>query len=792
MPNVARPIQRLGSAILKDGSVSPRRASSGTFGSLTPPPGSTRSLHHHLCSVPHLSTVPFDELAKLDIMVREFAAMDSVLEAGSQVQHVYVIIAGAIEVFMDAVSFLGQKRVGRLTAPNVFGMDNVLLDRKCKFTMRAGCHTTVLLLQRDDFYHLIRTQPVFARSVAEKIADQLSVFGNFQTLCRSIFSVSSSVVESKFGEAYQLNLAAILQSYSIIGNVMHKGQKDTSVIDVMGWKYAIHRLPQNIVETYVLTLLKSLPPFIRKELQFIKAQGDGLSPGNNESIAPRMAGASDTKTWRDNSFSMADPGRPSPLLVVPTSDRRRKAYQVSKGHTLVLLREGFTDVLDLVTCLCIHLIEAKKVRIRMQSMVKPTALDILQDGMVQWSRALPNEQPQVTREVLSGLNFTKAEIDGFCEMWPNSALHRLNTLLMAREEVVVRLDNSLARRFDIDPYLAWALSLRRRVLAASNLAEGDSIPGDAVFDILCCNTHTPKNLLCSFSRQHRDKIMQWGRENKPGPMELPWSNRDDLLYYLASSAASHNAYWGNLYRDALAEGGFSVIDDSDSGLQVDIIDMSKINPDLVDPIIAEAYKKRKNKASRNHFILNVDFAFGAQADGILRALILTFGKRIRSVNVVSKCGGLHGNRGDIVLPSQLIFSKQVLGDDTPDEFRYAGNPDLTKKRIQELAPDRVVHTGPIVTIPGLVLQNEKVLKYYQRMWSCDGLEMEGSYYARQVEESVGLDLLRSDIITRFGYHIVDLPLGGQNLGRGSKPTAMEAVPPMYTLVRAIMEQILKE
>jgi hypothetical protein len=73
----------------------------------------------------------------------------------------------------------------------------------------------------------------------------------------------------------------------------------------------------------------------------------------------------------------------------------------------------------------------------------------------------------------------------------------------------------------------------------------------------------------------------------------------------------------------------------------------------------------------------------------------------------------------------------------------------------------------------------------------DGVEMEGSYYARQVEESVGLDLLSPNVVTRFGYHVVDLPLAGVDLTRvGSKPTPLQVVPPMYALTRAVMEQLI--
>lgn len=48
-----------------------------------------------------------------------------------------------------------------------------------------------------------------------------------------------------------------------------------------------------------------------------------------------------------------------------------------EGKALVLLRDGFTDLLDFLTMLCVHIIESNKLRGRIQGMVHPPAIDIL-------------------------------------------------------------------------------------------------------------------------------------------------------------------------------------------------------------------------------------------------------------------------------------------------------------------------------------------------------------------------------------------------------------------------------
>jgi len=210
----------------------------------------------------------------------------------------------------------------------------------------------------------------------------------------------------------------------------------------------------------------------------------------------------------------------------------------------------------------------------------------------------------------------------------------------------------------------------------------------------------------------------------------------------------------------------------------------------LDPLIQQ---REASCFGSKHILLNMDFAFGAQAEGITRTLILTFGKCIRSFNIMGKAGGLVGKRGDIQLASNVLLSKSssVTGD-TVDELRSCGNQDLTKKRLEELAgPAVAIHTGNVLTIPGTMLQNVRLLKYYRTIWRCVGLEMEGSYFARCIYEGRRSNLVRNDLVSRFAYYTSDLPLAvssDTNLAAPLKPN--EGIPPLYAIARSILELIL--
>ena len=44
--------------------------------------------------------------------------------------------------------------------------------------------------------------------------------------------------------------------------------------------------------------------------------------------------------------------------------------------------------------------------------------------------------------------------------------------------------------------------------------------------------------------------------------------------------------------------------------------------------------------------------------------------------------------------------------------------------------------GVVLTVLGTLMQNRELLHYYKNLWACIGLEMEGSYYARQIERTI--------------------------------------------------------
>ena len=81
--------------------------------------------------------------------------------------------------------------------------------------------------------------------------------------------------------------------------------------------------------------------------------------------------------------------------------------------------------------------------------------------------------------------------------------------------------------------------------------------------------------------------------------------------------------------------------------------------------VYEIYARKIHESDMFGFLVVEDFAFGEQAQHVMRSLLLTYGRSVRSVNIMGKAGGLSGSRGDILFPTHFINEKS----DIPD-YRY--------------------------------------------------------------------------------------------------------------------------
>jgi len=217
-----------------------------------------------------------------------------------------------------------------------------------------------------------------------------------------------------------------------------------------------------------------------------------------------------------------------------------------------------------------------------------------------------------------------------------------------------------------------------------------------------------------------------------------------------------------------------------TGIVVEIIDTSRIDNSAIDDAI---FFDDRAPSARRKILVNIDYAFGQQAEEILAILLALFGARVTSVNILGKAGALVGERGDVLIADSFIEQTQDLLGSLPNT--NVCDASILAQRL----PDRGVHKGPILTVAGTLLQNPTLLNFYKRIWRCVGLEMEGTFYLRELERARHIGIIRPDCATRFVYYVSDVPLQhGQTLSGSLR--AEEGIPPLYGITREVLAGVL--
>jgi len=268
--------------------------------------------------------------------------------------------------------------------------------------------------------------------------------------------------------------------------------------------------------------------------------------------------------------------------------------------------------------------------------------------------------------------------------------------------------------------------------------------------IISSDLHNVVSCLTDFAHICKERIKTLP-EARDELAELDLNQPGNLYYALYKLCQIHP----DLFQERLEyEESFGiryVPDIHNTGIDVQLIDTFRIDPSKMDKRIKiDNWSSIKERAP---YIINIHYAFGLQATEIMRELIEAFSTRIESISIIGKAGIVCGNRFDIMLPTYLIPQEIETGvHDFPN-----GNQ-LTAYDFEGLATCQVHTGGPMLTVPGIAIQNEMVLRYLMRKYNIEGLEMEGVPYLRMIRRAEKIGLLCKDIIFCIGYWGSDNPL----------------------------------
>jgi hypothetical protein len=523
-----------------------------------------------------------------------------------------------------------------------------------------------------------------------------------------------------------IEIRRLVELYKNLEPALHPLVRDEARIDWAALSYAVRRLPENLTRSFVFLLTDNLPS--------VYASPELLFP------------------------------------FVPTDARHRFIYEMMPGKDMVLVRSGMSDIMDFLTCLSVYAVEARKIRYRLNHPDLILALSRI-SGKVGLAEAGSEAYGDAARALLSP--FDEGEIAELETLWPGKAVEKVRDIVFHRQaysvDVRKQVNNYNGTLNDI-----WANQVGGAAEELIGVSPAD-FDDEVQVHIVSSNTHSVSNCLNPFFVERREEILSWAE--REGLRIEGWENGMDEVYHLARP-------WFAAFpemRKAVAEvekrhGIVRLPERVTTGIQVQLIDgMNVCERDIDGGIVLNSCPPRS-------FIVNIDYAFGEQAEEIMRSLLLLFGRNVRSINVIGKAGALEGSRGDLLAPAAFI-------EQSTDAFQPLEPPSRAAvERLAAALPGRRVLEGPLLTVGGTLLQNRAMLQFYRRIWGCVGLEMEGIWYLRAVLEAEQLGVLRPGARRRFLYYVSDLPLSPE-AKLSSRLSPLEGVPPLYAATRELLSGI---
>lgn len=598
---------------------------------------------------------------------------------------------------------LGESRVRPYV---LFGERHALLQIPPNHRPRALTDCRLWSLSATSLLQWIRQEPVLARELGRMLREDQGIFHPLETF----------IAEVKRGLlAGNLSIRRLIRLYLSLQPALHS-RADSPEIDMGAFSYAVRRLPPNTTSTPAWYLTDELPPALRKANQIFT---------NMESQA-----------------------------------RRRGTWQMFPGKNLVIIRNGITDVLDLVSCLCAFSVEARKIRRRLSS---PTELALLQKN-------LDNDLSRDPLSVLQELGFSQPEAQSFVQLWGEGVFRRLWELILLHEDIF------LATQKQTDIYHGrrteqWITQILR---GAESLlgAKKDDWPDNLEVHLISSNTHSVTNCLSPLVRSLRDEVYDWARDLQHPYLKVDWRVPEDQFYALLGDYLKRNPQAQRRQGSEAEAGILRLNDHTATGIQAQIIDLGKLWDYDWDPLVQKPTQRRPV------LIINIDYAFGEQAQEVLRGFIPGFHRFFRGFHVIGKAGSLVGERGDILVPTSFLNQRDDRLFPLPKPYPFP--EDLWGRR---------VHKGVLLTVEGTLMQNCPMLQFYQNVHQVIGLEMEGYYFSREIEQYCEAAVLPKGIKQNYLYYVSDLPLDTKS--SLAKPMeGHEGIPPLYALTRWVLGNIL--
>jgi CRP-like cAMP-binding protein len=604
---------------------------------------------------------------------------------------VLLLLEGSVIVRDPGEPEPGHRRV--ITAGHYLGERAALFDEPRSLEARAVDRVRALSIPGRRFLRLVHDSTGFAQALGGILRTKQGIFDSFT---RFHVALLQQIAEGA------VHLDRLLPLYEAFQPALHPRVSSPDALDVTALAYAVRRLPDNITRTLAFFLTDKLPDLY----------------------------ADAAERFRE----------------VPTAARRRTVFEMLPGKSMVLIRDGGSDVLDFVCCLCLYAIEARKLRHR-----------------VRWGGGLDA--------------IPSADVEALQTVWPDAAEERIREIALHHEDFRIEVYRE-ANDYNSAHAETWCKQIAEATQRLVGYDPAD-LPADFAVHVVSSNTHSVPNCLSPWLGREAERIVAWAQETGHDLADDGWHQLHDLAYAVAPDYLAAFPEEARVRAEAEHAAGILDLDwTAFTGIAVRLIDTSRVAWEDTDPGIPSL------GPSGPGLIVNIDYAFGQQARNIIANLASLFGRHLRSVNVLGKAGGLVGERGHITVATGFVDVRE-------DQFLpVPGGNAVDVERLRASLPGREVHVGNMLTVMGTLLQNRAMLHFHRHIWRCVGLEMEGAWYLRHIEQSVSRGSIRDDVQMRFLYYTSDLPLR-HDANLSARLQAVEGVPPLYAATREVLRGVLE-
>lgn len=420
--------------------------------------------------------------------------------------------------------------------------------------------------------------------------------------------------------------------------------------------------------------------------------------------------------------------------------RVRTIYEMGEGNFKCIALEGKTDIFDIITSFIMYGIESSKIKRLLSGSSLLSEIERLHN-----KKESP-EKNQILCRLAGKFSVSYHELKSL-----DAALRYglFELILSIMQNDLDQLEIEFASEFAETNYSTKARLWRQHLEKSGQLSRIRPVI------IISSDLHNVVSCLTDYALIQKERIARMVKEHNDLP-ELDLDEPANLHYILYRLCQ----IYPDLFREKLeyeeAFGIRFIPDVHNTGIDVQIVDTFRLDPAKLDGRIAiENWATIKERAP---YIINIHYAFGLQATEIMRELLEAFSNRIESISIIGKAGIVCGDRFDIMLPTYLIPQELETGvHDFPN-----GNQ-LTERDFEGLVSCKVHTGGPMLTVPGIAIQNELVLRYLMRKYGIQGLEMEGVPYLRMIRRAEKMGLVCEKMLFCVGYWGSDNPLNPDEL-----------------------------